>query len=143
MGNLKKTSGKQAAKGKFAPGNKVGPRFPKGTSGNPNGRPKLTKLTDALREQLAENNPNAPEETVAEQIARALIKEAVAGNVQAAREIADRTEGKPKQTLDIGLEVNDWRTEAQKYGLSVIDVIREAKLLIAESFDDSRGSQRD
>ncbi len=92
-----------------------------------------------MREQLAEINPSAPEETQAEAIARALIKEAKIGNVQAIREIGDRTEGKPKQAIDLDLQVSDWRTEAQKYGLSETDVINEAKLLIAESIIDSSG----
>ncbi len=134
-----KTDDKQTIKGKFAPGNKIGKQFPKGVSGNKNGRPKLTRLTDALREQLAETAPNAPEKTIAEVIARALISEAVSGNVQAAREIADRTEGKPKQAIDLDLQINDWRTLAKNYSLNEEDVIREAKLLIAESFDDSSG----
>jgi hypothetical protein len=139
MADLKKTSAKQAQKNKFPPGNKVGPRFPKGVSGNPSGRPKLTKLTEALREQLAETLPDAPEETIAESIARALIKEAKSGNVQAAREIADRTEGKPKQSIDVDLQVKDWRQLAQTYGITEADVINEAKLLIAESAADSSG----
>ncbi len=137
MENSQKTNGKQTVNGKFPSGNKIGNRFQKGESGNPSGRPRLTRLTDALREQLAEINPNAPEETVAEQIARALISEAKNGNVQAIREIGDRTEGKPKQAIDLDLQINDWQTEAQKYGLSETDVINEAKLLIAESLDDS------
>ncbi len=138
---MKKTDGKQMVNkrndGTFAPGHKLGKQFPKGVSGNPQGRPKLTKLTEALREQLAEEMPNAPERTVAEAIARALIREALTGNVQAAREIADRTEGKPKQAIDLDLQVSDWRTEAQKYGLSETDVINEARLLLAESAIDS------
>jgi hypothetical protein len=128
----KLTNGEQTADGKFAPKNKIGNRFKKGESGNLSGRPKLTRLTDALREQLAETNPHAPEETVAEEIARALISEAKNGNVQAIREIGDRTEGKPKQAIDLDMQVNDWKTEAQKYGLSERDIIAEAKLLIAE-----------
>ncbi len=139
MEKLTKTDDKQTAKGKFPPGNKIGKQFPKGVSGNPQGRPKLTKLTDALREQLAEINPDAPEETIAEQIARALISEAKSGNVQAAREIADRTEGKPKQAIDLDLQINDWRTLAKNYGVTETDVIEQAKLLIAESIDDSSG----
>jgi hypothetical protein len=139
MNDLEKTNGKQTATGKFAPGNKIGNRFPKGESGNSAGRPKLTKLTDALREQLAEEMPNAPERTVAEAIARALIREAVSGNVQAAKEIADRTEGKPKQAIDLDLQINDWRALAQNYSLNEQDVIDEAKLLIAESIADSSG----
>lgn len=138
MKDLQKTNAKQTQKNKFPPGNKIGNRFPKGMSGNPNGRPKLTRLTDALREQIAQTNPDAPEETIAEQIARALIKEAIAGNVQAIREIGDRCEGKPMQKVDVDLQIKDWRTLAQNYGLNEDDVIREAKLLI-ESANDSSG----
>jgi hypothetical protein len=132
-----KTNGKQTATGKFATGNKIGNRFPKGESGNPSGRPKLTRLTDALRVQLAETNPDAPEETIAEQIARALISEAKTGNVQAIREIADRTEGKPKQAIDLDLQVSDWKVLAKNYGVSQQDVINEAQLLIESAIDSS------
>ncbi len=125
--------------GQFAPGYKPETIFKPGQSGNPSGRPKLTRLTDALRQQLAETMPNAPERTVAEVIARVLIKEAISGNVQAIRELADRTEGKPKQSIDLDLQINDWRTLAQNYGVTEQDVIREAKLLIAESVNDSSG----
>jgi hypothetical protein len=138
-----KTNGLQTAErrkdGTFAPGHSFGNRFKRGETGNPQGRPKLTKLTEALREQLAELNPDAPEETIAEQIARALIREAKTGNVQAIREIGDRTEGKPKQAIDLDLQINDWRTLAKNYSLNEEDVIREAKLLISESIDDSSG----
>lgn len=133
-----KTDGKQTVKGKFPPGNKIGKQFPPGVSGNPNGRPKLTKLTEALREQLAETNPDAPEETIAEAIAKTLIKLAIAGDVAAIREVFDRTEGKPKQAIDVDLRAMDWRTVAQTNGVAEIDVIREAKLLI-ESANDSSG----
>jgi hypothetical protein len=139
MADLEKTNAKQTQKNKFPPGNKVGNRFKKGETGNPSGRPKLTRLTEALREQLAETLPDAPERTIAEAIARALIREAVGGNVQAAREIADRTEGKPKQSIDVDLQVKDWRALAQNYGVTEQDVINEAKLLIAESAADSSG----
>jgi hypothetical protein len=139
MANSQKTNGKQTVNGKFSPGNKIGNRFKKGESGNTSGRPRLTRLTDALREQLAEINPDAPEETIAEQIARALISEAKIGNVQAIREIGDRTEGKPKQAIDLDLEIKDWRTLAKNYSLSEQDVIDEARILLAESFDDSSG----
>ncbi len=136
MTNSHKTDGKQAD-GKFAPGNSIGKKFPPGSSGNPSGRPRLTKLTESLREQLAEAMPNAPERTVAEAIARTLIREAISGNVQAAREIADRTEGKPKQAIDLDLQVSDWRILAKNYSLSEQDVINEARLLIEQSVIDS------
>ncbi len=134
---MQKTDGKQTVKGKFPPGNKIGKTFPKGVSGNPSGRPKLTKLTEALREQLAEEMPNAPERTIAEAIARTLIREAIGGNVQAIREIGDRTEGRPKQTLDVDMQVSDWRKLAQANGVTELDVLREARQLIAESDIDS------
>jgi phage terminase small subunit len=34
--------------------------------------------------------------------------------------------------VDLNVQVNDWRTEAQKYGVTEQDVVDEAKLLISE-----------
>jgi len=127
-----KTDGKQTVKGKFPPGNKIGNRFKKGETGNPSGRPKLTRLSEALREQLAEAMPNAPERTVAEAIARALIREAISGNVQAIREIADRCEGRPKQSVDLDIQATNWRDEARRYGINESEVAHQARLLLAE-----------
>ncbi len=136
MATAQKTNGKQMAgkreDGTFAPGHKLGNRFSKGTSGNPNGRPKLTRLTDALRQQISESNPDADDQTVAEQIAKTLIQLALSGDVQAIKEIGNRTEGLPKQSIDLDVQAIGWREEAAKYGLSEIDIIAEAKLLIAE-----------
>ena len=133
----KQTANKQTANkrqnGTFAPGNKLGNRFQPGASGNPKGRPKLTLLTEAIRAQLAVGAPDADERTYAEVIAEKLCTEAAAGNVLAAREIADRTEGRPKQAIDVDLSVMDWREVARTHGLSEQDVINEARRLIAES----------
>jgi hypothetical protein len=138
MPDKQKTDGKQAVNGKFPPGNKNGNQFPKGVSGNPNGRPRLTKLTESLRRLIAETNPHAHEETIAETIAQTLVTMALAGDLQAIKEVFDRAEGKAKISVD--LEVfQDWRTEAQRYGLSERDVLNEARLLIAESDIDSSG----
>ncbi len=132
MKNSQKTNGEQTATGKFTPGNKIGNRFPKGETGNPNGRPKLTRLTEAIREQLAEVMPGASEQTFAEGIAKTLVNLAVAGDVSAARELADRSEGKPKQAIDLDLDLQlDWRIQAQKFGLTKNDILNETKLLIA------------
>ncbi len=118
--------------GTFAPGHKLGNRFAKGESGNSAGRPKLTRLSEALRQQLAEISPDADEQTIAEEIAKTLVRLALSGDVQAIREIADRTEGKPKQAIDLDLDLQlDWRTEAQKFGLTKNDILNETKLLIA------------
>ncbi len=116
--------------------------FPKGVSGNPGGRPKKALLSDALRRQIAEAVPNAPEKTIAEVIARALIREAVSGNVQAIREIGDRSEGKPAQAIALDLEVNDWRREAARYGLTPNDIIRQIQPLIEQSAADSGDTER-
>ncbi len=113
--------------------------FKPGQSGNPAGRPKKALLSDALRRQLAEAVQGAPEKTIAEHIARALIREAVSGNVQAIREIGDRTEGKPAQAIALDLDVRDWRQMAQSNGLEINDVLTEAKLLLIESLADSSG----
>jgi hypothetical protein len=129
----------RARGGKFAKGNLLG--FKPGQSGNPAGRPKYTVVSEALRAQLAEKMPDAGEETFAEALARALIDKALGGDVLAAREILDRVEGKPRQTLDVGMTVNDWRAVARQNGLSLDDVRREAQLLLSESADDPGGDE--
>lgn len=119
---------------------KLGNRFQPGETGNAQGRPKLTVLSEALRALLATEMPNATEQTVAEAIAKALVRAALKGDVAAAREIADRTEGKPKQAIDVDMSVNDWRQMARTHGLSEEDVIREAQRLITESAADPSGA---
>lgn len=76
-------------------------RWKKGQSGNLSGRPKSKTLSNAYKNKLEEAVPNDPEgRTWAELIAEAQVRDAVRGNVQAAREIADRTEGKPRQAIE-------------------------------------------
>jgi hypothetical protein len=111
--------------------------FPKGISGNPAGRPKKALLSDALRRQLAITAPGMPERTQAEAIASALIAEAIAGNVQAAREVGDRSEGKPAQAIALDLEVKDWRTLAASNGLEINEILAEARLLIQSAESDT------
>src|ERR1700682_3599737 len=71
----------------------------KGASGNPGGRPRRDALTEALKAHLASDDSDG--RTVAEQIAGALVKRALRGDVRAIREIADRTEGRPRQQFNI------------------------------------------
>jgi hypothetical protein len=76
-------------------------RWRKGQSGNPSGRPKSKTLSNAYKHKLEEPVPNDPEgRTWAELIAEAQVRDAVRGNVQAAREIADRTEGRARQAIE-------------------------------------------
>jgi hypothetical protein len=140
---MAKQTANKRSDGTFAPGNKLGNRFKPGASGNPDGRPKLTLLSEAIRAQLAVVAPEADEKTYAEVIAEKLCTEAASGNVNAAREIADRTEGKPKQSLDVDMSVMDWREMARKHGVSEQDVINEARRLITESALDSSGAPTD
>jgi hypothetical protein len=107
---------------------------------NTAGRPRLTKLTDSLRQQIAETNPDAPEETIAETIAKNLITLALSGDVQAIKEIGNRTEGLPKQSIDLDIQATSWREEARRHGISEAEVAAEARLLLTE-FDAGGGGE--
>jgi|SRR6516225_1111798 len=73
-----------------------------GTSGNPGGRPKMAHLSNACRELLAALVPNDPEgRTYAQAIAETLAQKALAGDIRAAQEIADRAEGRARQSVEI------------------------------------------
>jgi hypothetical protein len=104
------------------------------------GRPRLTKLTDSLRQQIAETNPDAPEGTIAETIAQTLITMALSGDVQAIKEVFDRCEGKPKQSIDLDVQATNWREEARRYGITEAEVAAEARLLLTE-FDAGGGGE--
>lgn len=97
----------------FAKGNKHGNRFKKGVSGNPSGRPHSKILSEAYKKTLemvdTEKWPNP--RTNAEAIAQALVKKARAGNESVARELADRTEGKPRQAYEVKLSIFDELSE--------------------------------
>jgi len=76
----------------------------KGESGNPSGRPKRL-LTDAYTAQLARvKDGDRQHRTYAQLIAEAQIKQAINGNTMAAKEIADRVEGKARQAVEVTLE---------------------------------------
>lgn len=77
-------------------------RWNKGQSGNPSGRPKMAPLANACRELLAASVPDDPEgRTYAEAIAKTLAEKALAGDIRAAQELADRAEGKARQSIEI------------------------------------------
>jgi hypothetical protein len=77
-------------------------RWKSGQSGNPGGRPKAAPLSHACRELLAQPVPNDPEgRTYAEAIAQTLGEKALAGDIRAAQELADRAEGKARQAIEI------------------------------------------
>lgn len=73
-------------------------KFPKGKSGNPNGRPKkLPELDKLLAEVLGEEKGGI---TAAQAVLRALLMKATKGDVRAAEVLLDRGYGKVKQELD-------------------------------------------
>jgi len=97
---------RQAPRGKpFPKGHSIGlsTRFQPGQSGNPGGRPVSRKLSEAYRAIAASDlSDPIPVRTEAEAVARKVFKMARKGNMSAAREIADRIEGRPAVTLQGG-----------------------------------------
>lgn len=75
----------------------------RGQSGNPAGRPKNTKLTEATRAWLEEIDSKSGL-TNAERVAMALGKKALKGSHDAFKAIGDRAEGKPSQSVEVIVE---------------------------------------
>jgi|HubBroStandDraft_6_1064221.scaffolds.fasta_scaffold275805_1 hypothetical protein len=75
--------------------------FQKGRSGNPGGRPK-TLITDAYRRVAKKKYPNDPENrTYAQLVAEGQFRAAIKGKTEAAKEIAERLEGKVPQATHL------------------------------------------
>lgn len=62
-------------------------------------------LSEAYKALLESENKKG--ETGAEQIAKKMLEEARSGKVNAASEIADRVEGKPRQAYEVKLSIMD------------------------------------
>jgi hypothetical protein len=115
----RKNNGRAPEGGRFTKGNTCG--FRKGRSGNPAGRPKSAMLSDVMRRELASPCPDDEQgRTWAEVIADQLIAKAAAGDVAAAKEIADRTEGKARQHVNLSY------TEREKYEIAVAKIMEES-----------------
>ena len=72
-----------------------------GQSGNPAGRTPLVRIGEAYSKILGIPIPDDPmERTYAEAIAQKVAELALKGNLFAVEEIADRTEGKPRQPVE-------------------------------------------
>lgn len=72
-------------------------QFRKGESGNPGGRPKSKPISEALLELLGvqpKRYKKLRPKTVAGQVAKRMIDDAVKGVTSLIREVLDRTEGK-------------------------------------------------
>lgn len=78
-------------------------RWKPGQSGNPGGRPKTKVISKACRELLALDVPGDRRgRTYAEKIVAKWAKLALHGSLVAGQMLADRAEGRPRQTIDIG-----------------------------------------
>jgi len=87
--------------GNLVPGSEA-TRWKPGQSGNPGGRPKTAPLSHACRELLASPLPDDPKgRTYAEAIAETLAERALKGDIRAAQELADRAEGRTRQSIEI------------------------------------------
>jgi len=82
----------------------------KGVSGNPGGRPKTAPITKLLCELLERPCPGDKQNrTYAHKIAEAMLKRACHGDVRAAREVTDRTEGRAMQGVIVSGECEKCR----------------------------------
>lgn len=79
---------------KFEKGNKIGNRWKKGESGNPNGRRNAAK--DILNQLL---DVQIDDRTQREQLMLKLIQMGMRGDLGAIKEVLDRTEGKSKEHI--------------------------------------------
>ena len=87
--------------------------FKKGQSGNPNGRPKSSKLfKDALNLAVHERVDEKPlrgvetgDKTKLRRVAEALVEKAMSGDIPAIREVADRLDGKALQATDTNMHI--------------------------------------
>ena len=79
----------------------IGRPFQPGESGNPGGRPKSSIYADAVRKVLSQELPadlranEQDKRTFAEAIAEQIARMALAGNLSAAQELANRSDGTP------------------------------------------------
>jgi hypothetical protein len=91
-------------------------QFRKGQSGNAGGRPKSRLLSEALRNRLAQTVDDDPAgRTFAEAIAHNLVRIATSQGpsaVHAASEIADRIEGRSRQSIEFSDISADLRSKS-------------------------------
>jgi Family of unknown function (DUF5681) len=109
----------------FEKGNTVG--FQPGQSGNPAGRPRgIRYLSEAYRAWLSQPSEKDQERTNADVVAEAVGKQAIAGDIAAAKEIADRVEGKSRQAIDLNNE-NERERKTRLYELMVERIIQRMR----------------
>src|ERR1700686_1067536 len=103
----------------------------------PGGRPQKTPLTDVLASMLQSSCADDPEQrTYAEVIAEMLLKRACKGDIRAVREIADRVEGRPSQSLSVVTEeCSTCRERADELRRELDGMTAEQLKTLAESLE--------
>jgi hypothetical protein len=93
----------------------VATRFKPGYSGNPVGRPRRTPYADAHRvvaELPVSDLKSSSKDSVSIGIAKSVARKALKGNISAAAECANRTEGTPRQSVALDEQgPRGWRAE--------------------------------
>ena len=83
----------------------IQPRWKKGESGNPKGRPKkIPELRELLANVLGDEKDG---KTAAEAILMALRNKAIKGDVRAAELLLDRAYGKARQDFDMNIGITE------------------------------------
>lgn len=113
--------------------------FPKGVSGNPSGRPKNV-LSKAIRKKLEEVE-EGQDKSVAERITDKLVELALGGNIEAMKLLGDRSEGKPRQSVNVTTDSRERIDRAVDNLISTAaangdTLTREAALTLLAEFDD-------
>lgn len=113
--------------------------FPKGVSGNPSGRPKNV-LSKAIRRKLEEVE-EGQDKSIAERITEKLAELALGGNIEAIKLLGDRSEGKPRQSVNITTDSRERIDRAVDNLISTAaangdTLTREAALALLAEFDD-------
>ncbi len=149
----------QYGRGKHPNSKKNLQMFKEGDVPNPNGKPKgaidVKNRLAKMLENIAPVNVQTTKEiadfcngvsnitNIDAVNARLLYCAIVLGEAWAVKEIYDRIAGKAPQAIDIDLQVNDWKAEAAKYGLSTDDIIRQLRPLIEQSDVDAGDTSGD
>ena len=97
---------------------KIEPRWKKGQSGNPNGRPKKLPALDVIMANVMGQEKDGI--TAAEAIIMKLREMATKGDIKAAQLLLDRGYGKAKQNIDI-------TTQGEKVTIPTIIFTKENK----------------
>ena len=114
-------------------------RFKPGQSGNPKGRPKgVLYPSEELRRQLRQPYPKDEEgRSYLQRLIAALLERAIGGDVGAIREVFDRLEGKPAQSVALDVGVTDVGALIREYGIEEQELVNECLRLIAAASEPS------